>query len=559
METWSSALDFKDLAEKFSTPLYLFNPRQMEQNFNQFKRLVKDARNIYYPVKANPSPVILRELQRMGAGVDCATPQEVELVLYEGFRYEQIIYNSPAPHYPLVKTLLTHGGKVVADSTEILKQIEALMEGLALTGQMLVRINPETAMEYQQSRPWQQMTQHASDRSKFGIPSEDLVEIVKYCQLPISGLHIHVGTQMDNMEVYQGALDLLHRLCREIESSSEHRISMMDLGGGLGINFFNEQSYPSIDNMVDALKGQLNERFAYLIEPGQALVGNTMGLLTEVQEVKKLRDKKWAIIDTGSNELMKVTLLNWHHRFLNQNHEPLPSSGDDSIGGPLCFAGDVLLPNTDLREVEKGDVLFMQHTGAYCSSASNNFNGFSRPSMLIVDEHGECRMVEKKEDHFAVPTLLGFAPQNYEDELEYPQNILMEHILNLSSDYLREGANNDRFEILKTTQVTENTLDFTLDVTSSLGVLSMPMAVRIMAETGIVSALHFLDKSVKDISVWGTRLYMISDKMIKINKPIKCRVSISPSIKESSVGYHTNLAYIEIENGHFSSVFKFVL
>lgn len=108
-------------------------------------------------------------------------------------------------------------------------------------------------MEYLSNNPWIDMTQHASDWSKFGIPSESVAGILTKTRLAVTGLHIHVGTQMDNPEVFRSARDFLHRIRDEVNVGGRQEIDAIDFGGGLGINFLNGDSYPSIDGLADAL------------------------------------------------------------------------------------------------------------------------------------------------------------------------------------------------------------------------------------------------------------------------------------------------------------------
>lgn len=563
MESWSKNISFELLRGKFGSPLYVFNPQQLKENVVEFCQFVGKAENIYYPVKANSAYVLLKQLHKLGCSVDCASVQEVETVLYAGFDYDQIIYNSPAPDYKLIQTLLSKGAKVVADSVNILNILSQEIRPESISGELFVRINPEIAMEYLESQPWQEMTQHASDSSKFGIPSELVIDILADYEIPISGLHIHVGTQMDNLDVFSSALTMLHRLRNEIKIRTKHDIKTINLGGGLGIDFTESGQYPTIADYRNMLVDRLDDEITYIVEPGQALVGNTCGLLTTVKETKQIRNKKWAIVDVGSNELIKVSLLNWPHCIVDKDHNELPFEGNDAIGGPLCFAGDVLLPNTCLDSVDRGDVLFIQHTGAYCSAVSNNFNGFLKPALVIVDQQGHGQIVEEQEEHFISPAILSNKPlenplHRYSNHGE--ESILsLELIQNLSSTYLSTGANEDYFNIVSVKYIGCNTLSFDIDVKSSLGVLSMPLATRIMAETVIISAFYLMKRTVKDRSVWGSRFLLNSNKIIKVNKVVNFQIYISPTITEGVANSNSHLAYVSVADGRFSGVFKFSL
>jgi hypothetical protein len=175
--------------------------------------------------------------------------------------------------------------------------------------------------------------------------------------------------------------------------------------------------------------------------------------------------------------------------------------------------------------------------------------------MVVVDHAGEEYALEREEDQFCMPTVLAYAPLRREQRYPEAQRLASEHIDKLSSKYLRSEADDDRFDIVETAQIADRTLSFRIHIDSPLGALSMHMALRVMAEILIVSALHLAGRKVKDVSVWGTRLYMTCDKLIKTKKPLNLTVNISPSIMDEQQSVH--LAYIDIENGKFTGTFKF--
>jgi diaminopimelate decarboxylase len=114
------------------------------------------------------------------------------------------------------------------------------------------------------------------------------------------------------------------------------------------------------------------------------LVGDAVVLITTVQEIKTVRGRRWAIVDVGANELVRSVMLGWHHPILGPDGELLATQGPDAIAGPHCFAGDVLLPATDLSGVERGDLLRILHVGAYCRALSNRFNGTPPAGGVVI-------------------------------------------------------------------------------------------------------------------------------------------------------------------------------
>jgi len=502
---------------------------------------------------------ILRELARLGSGADCSSRHEIDMAMLAGIPINQLVYNTPAPDIPLVLDLLRSGATVVVDSVEMLDTLAASSLESDIPGNLLVRVNPEVPVEYEHLEDWQEMTAHASSGSKFGIPSEDLVPLLSRLELPVTGLHIHVGTQMDNVDSFINALNLMHRLADRIERETNHSVRIIDLGGGLGIDFFSDQKFPTVHEYTEALRNLRWPGVTYWIEPGHALVGNTMATLTSVVAKKHLRGRHWAILDVGTDQFVKITLLKWYHQILDQHHQKLASTGLDAIGGPLCFAGDVLLPETDLSGVNAGDPLLIQHTGAYCNSVANRFNGRLSPAWITARDDGSHKLTNLPEDEFIDPHLLTFDWRS--DRLRSYSDRQMDNgrITELSSEYLRIGANEDRYRFIETRQTDERTFEFLLDAESPLGLVSLPFAVRMAADATIVAALALLGKKQKDVSVWGSRLYMCSDKMIKTNKPIRCLVTTSPTGSLKEAGHQQGFACFDLADGRFKGSFRLTI
>ncbi|MEZ4273143.1 MAG: hypothetical protein R3C68_17425 [Myxococcota bacterium] len=222
-----------------------------------------------------------------------------------------------------------------------------------------------------------------------GIPSEEVVETSALLRhLKVDGLHAHVGTQMDHTQPFVDLARHLTALAEAIASRTGHLPRILNLGGGLGIPFTDKDRFPSIEAFGTALIGALDRRFEYWFEPGHALVGNAVALLATIVAMKSARGKRWAIADAGTDQLAKITLLDWRHRIRGPDGVPLPATGPDSLGGPLCFSGDTLLPATDVSRLAIGDPILVEHTGAYCASLANTFNGRRAGGTVVIRGDG---------------------------------------------------------------------------------------------------------------------------------------------------------------------------
>ena len=241
LESWSADLDLRDIQSRFGSCLWIVSAPQLRRNLAAWTTLAGAADRVCYPVKANPSPAILEILAAAGARAECASPTEILLARLAGFPAERLVYGSPAPDLDAAWQLLVEGGTVVADSADMLRALDARAAAGASpapSARLLVRVNPSIDIRYRRSESWSELTSHARRNGKFGIPSEEIPGLLADVRhLQVSGLHAHVGTQMDHEEPFLALAEHLQSIASEIARTTAHRITILDLGGGLGIPF----------------------------------------------------------------------------------------------------------------------------------------------------------------------------------------------------------------------------------------------------------------------------------------------------------------------------------
>jgi len=547
METWSNKLNFKQLAQTYKTPLYVYNILQLENNFRDYLKFVNEPQNIVYPVKTNPALAILRSIHELGGRVDCASMEEIHLAHLAGFQAHQIVFNSPVATLSQILRLLKRNCTVVIDSKELLAELNK-KSGKITGGKIFVRISPSIPFEYLHKQDWQKLTSHSAVTSKFGIPSEQIVELLQASVLPITGLHIHVGTQMDHAESFTGALTFLHELKDQIHTHTPHRIDTIDLGGGLGIPMNQHESFPTITQLACALNQLKRPDITYWVEPGQSLVGNAVGLLTRVMVLKELRGSRKAIVDVGTDQLLTVTLLNWRRQIKTADLSALAMQGHDSVEGPMCFAGDTLLPNTCLNGLQVNDLLFIQHSGAYTYAVSNNFNGRLYNGMAKINRDGSIQRCNRATHEIDLSPV-----QTHEWHNNFPissnsiRTIDVAVANQLSSDYLRNLSSADRYAYVSFRQRAENVFDFEIQVQSQVDFISVPFATKIFSDAVIVSIMYAMGKSIKDISVWGDEFKISYTKMVSSNRILRCTVALSSMISIAKM--YTVVAAFHFDEG----------
>lgn len=527
METWSERLDLYALAEAHGTPLYVHHPDTLHRNFRAYLDLVGSPEGVRYPVKANPNPVVLESLARWGAGADCASRPEVRAALSAGIPAQRVSYNTPAPDLRLAAWLLRQGGTVVADSASVLDELRQVMDGSEpAPGHLFVRVNPGRLPGYRHvSAELQRHVAHAADTSQFGIPSERVLDLLEDYPLMVSGLHMHVGTMMDNLATFTTGVDFLHQLRDLLIAETIHPVETLNLGGGLGLPHFPDQEFPTIEALVERLRPMLRSDLAYEVEPGNSLVGDSFVLLSRITSVKEVRGRRWALADVGTDQLVKHTVARWEHQIVDPRHRPLPTEGDDGLAGPLCFAGDVLLPATDLGSLAQGDPILVRQAGAYCEAVSSRFNGRTAPPCLVVESGGTHRLCRRREDPFFEPALQTYRPSGFGSD--DGQELDPSRVEPLRSEYMHRLAAEEGYELVATRQVAERTYDFEVEPWAAVGFVAMPLALRIVGDASITAVGLELGWEAKEAPVWATRLTLTAGANIPSSGRLTCRVAVS--------------------------------
>ena len=552
LAAWTQSLDLRALLAEFGSNVWIVSAAQLAANLGAWTRIVGDAARVAYPVKANPSPAVLEILAAQGASAECAAPAELALARRAGFPSDRLVYNSPVAELRTAAAVLSGGGAVVADSREFLQELDARgaepwSEGgtnaehwRASGGRILLRVNPELDIRYRKDESWSELTSHAKKTGKFGVPSHEVADAAAALRtIALAGLHAHVGTQMDHAAPF---IDLAHHLAvlaDEIAARTGSLPSILDLGGGLGIPFTPADRFPSIEALEAALRPELDARFEHWFEPGHALVGNAVALLGAVVATKCVRGKRWAIADVGTDQLAKITLLDGRHLVRGPDGRALPMEGNDSLGGPLCFSGDTLLPSTDASGLMTGDPILVEHTGAYCASLASTFNGRRAGGTVVLRLDGS--LVRTAAPHATLDEPLAASHawgSAISREPSDPSAAAVdgERVAALSSRVLREDLCHERFRHVGAVRVAQRAWEFEFDVTSPIGFVSMPLAIRLAGDAAIVAALLDAGEHVKAYPVWGTELSLAMPKQISTKAPVIVRIELSAAAREGSGG-----------------------
>lgn len=405
-ELYAEDVNLKQLAAEFGTPVYVYSRAAIEEQWQNFQiALANYPHKLCYAVKANSNIGILNLLAQQGAYFDIVSGGELARVLAAGVSPAKIIFSGVGKQITEIEHALTVGIYCfnVESKDEILR-INTLAKQKSIRAPISLRINPEIQI------PTHPFITTGAKENKFGIPFDNAIDSFLLAKslphLQIIGIACHIGSQITTVEPFLKATERLQALIAELK---QHGIAInhIDLGGGLGVNYHQEEvakieTY--IENILDKLSGSSLE---LILAPGRRIVAEAGILLTRVEYLKHQGNKNFAIVDAGINDFIRPALYDAWHGILPITLHTHGEAQLYDVVGPVCETSDVLAKTRHLY-LENGDLLAVYTAGAYGFSMSSNYNSRPRPAEILVDKNQThvIREREKLTDLFAHEKLI---------------------------------------------------------------------------------------------------------------------------------------------------------
>mgnify|MGYP006086385435 CR=1 FL=1 len=391
---YAEGVDLQDLADNYGTPAYVYSRAALEHNFLAYKNALSDDRHlICYAVKANSNIAVLNLLARLGSGFDIVSAGELERVLVAGGDPAKIVFSGVAKTAVEMAKAIDAG--IHCFNVESLSELELLQDVAAAveaTVNVSLRVNPDVDAK---THPY---ISTGLKENKFGIEIEEAINVYRQGRdlpnLKLIGVDCHIGSQLTDMRPFLDAIDRVLELV-DILAEDGIAIEHLDLGGGLGVCYKDEQP-PTPGEFLASVQNHLAGRDLQLIfEPGRSIVANTGILLTRVEYLKSNSAKNFAIIDAAMNDMLRPALYQaWMDIKPVQPKDDIEALHYDVVG-PVCETGDFLGKDRELALAE-GDLLALFGAGAYGFTMASNYNSRGRPPEIIVD--GEtCNLVRARE------------------------------------------------------------------------------------------------------------------------------------------------------------------
>jgi diaminopimelate decarboxylase len=387
------------LAEAVGTPFYCYSTATLERHFKVFANAVPAGSLVAYAAKANDNLAVLKILARLGAGADVVSGGELAKALAAGIPPGKIVFSGVGKTREEMRGALEAG--IYQFNVESEPELAALNEVAASLGGRApasLRINPNV-----DAKTHAKITTGTAE-TKFGIPFSQAravyAQAAKLKNIEILGVDVHIGSQITDLEPFEAAFRRIGELVTTLRSDG-HKISRLDLGGGLGVPYENSNSPPPDPAAYGAMVSRVTKDLGCSLsfEPGRLIAANAGVLVSRVIYVKRGEAKTFLIIDAAMNDLLRPAMYDAHHD-IAAVVEPAVGSPRPKydVVGPICETSDLFAADRLLPELKSGDLVAILSAGAYGAVMASDYN--ARPAaagVLVSGEH--WGIVRPRESH----------------------------------------------------------------------------------------------------------------------------------------------------------------
>ncbi len=396
-ELYAEDCRVSDIVADVGTPLYIYSQKTLERHYRIFDQALEGLDHlICFSVKSNSNLAVLRLFAKLGGGADIVSGGELFRCLKAGVDPKRIVFSGVGKTRDEIRYALDSGIMMFNVESEMeLEQIQKVASEAGKVASISFRVNPDIDPK---THPY---ISTGLKKNKFGVEVDRAVALYKKAAamdaVEILGIDCHIGSQLTTLSPFEETVLKLREIIGELEKEGI-RIRWVDLGGGLGITYKDEDP-PSPDayakTVREAAKGMTQ---GFIFEPGRVMAGNAGILVTRVLYIKRGPVKTFIVVDAGMNDMVRPSLYGAY-----QEIQPVTASDAKIVAdvvGPICESGDFLAKEREVPNAGPGDLLSVMGAGAYGFTMSSNYNSRPRPAEVMVrgDEYVVIRQRETYED-----------------------------------------------------------------------------------------------------------------------------------------------------------------
>ena len=387
-------MDFKALANKYNTPLYIYDLDYMSVQYEKLKSAFKAHSSIMaYAVKANSNLSVIKHFADLGSGADCVSIGEVRRAILAGVPPYKILFSGVGKKDDEIKEAIeTDILYINVESEAELNRVEAIAKELNKKCRISIRVNPNIDPK---THPYISTGLH---ENKFGVEiataKRMYIKSKNSDNLDPVGIHFHIGSQLTELKPIYEASEIVADMLRSLQAI-DIELKFFDIGGGLGVQYDDETTITPYDYAQAILSTLKGLELTIICEPGRFLTANAGYFLTKVLYEKKNGEKRFVIVDGAMNDLLRPSLYNAYHKIEAVSKNDGEKSKADVVG-PVCESGDFIAKDCFLPSLEHNDLVVVHSAGAYGFGMGSNYNTRARSAEVAL-KNGDDRLIRKRE------------------------------------------------------------------------------------------------------------------------------------------------------------------
>lgn len=386
-----------ELSKKVGSPFYCYSSKILESKYSELTDAFKEEDLLVcFSLKANSNQSIIKTFSSLGSGADVVSIGELKRALKAKIPPNKIVFSGVGKNTDEIIFAIKNKILMInVESISELKQISTQAANLNMIAPISLRVNPDI------EAGGNEKISTGKKQDKFGISIKEAIDVYELASnldnIEIKGIDVHIGSQINDLEPFEKTFNSIVETITKLKDKNID-IDIIDIGGGIGINYTDEKALNIKDYaaLVSKKLGSLNKKI--IIEPGRFLTAESGILVTKIIYIKENESKKFIIVDAAMNDFIRPSLYGSLHNALpiieNDNERPIESY---DVVGPICETGDFFIKDFKTSQLLERDLLAITNVGAYGSVLSSNYN--SRPSIAeIIIKDDSYSVIKKRQD-----------------------------------------------------------------------------------------------------------------------------------------------------------------
>ena len=386
-----------ELSKKVGSPFYCYSSKILESKYSELTDAFKEEDLLVcFSLKANSNQSIIKTFSSLGSGADVVSIGELKRALKAKIPPNKIVFSGVGKNTDEIIFAIKNKILMInVESISELKQISTQAANLNMIAPISLRVNPDI------EAGGNEKISTGKKQDKFGISIKEAIDVYELASnldnIEIKGIDVHIGSQVNDLEPFEKTFNSIVETITKLKDKNID-IDIIDIGGGIGINYTDEKALNIKDYaaLVSKKLGSLNKNI--IIEPGRFLTAESGILVSKIIYIKENESKKFIIVDAAMNDFIRPSLYGSLHNALPiiEDDKERPIESYDVVG-PICETGDFFIKDFKTSQFLEGNLLAITNVGAYGSVLSSNYN--SRPSIAeIIIKDDSYSVIKKRQD-----------------------------------------------------------------------------------------------------------------------------------------------------------------